>query len=1049
MMSKHSSINTRKKVLALAIGCALSGGNLYAQDQEPVADDGLVDSIEEIVVRGVRASQAQAIDIKRNSRTVVDSIVAEDIGKLPDVTITDSLQRVTGVQIRREAGEGTSLNIRGMPQVLTTMNGEQFLSPWAITGVQANYSDIPAGMISGVDVYKSQSAGMLAGGISGVVDLKTLDPSKLDEGFTTRVRLEGSGGRYSSREINADGSKDWRDPDYSAGLVFGFNNDDNFSIVTSLYNSSTYNANYSMYEDQRLGFLDAQGGNPTDQYDLNGDGDLVNDWYIVPQEFGARSEFMERERTGGSVTASFDINENWSVRGDFFYTEMDQYNRGVKTGFNGKHTPESFEENGVAAKNHQEIYDAIRSAETGFGSTISFVDKDGETQTRDLHTLRVANVWAADFQTSSTNEITKTAAYNSNFEVNYTNNENLEASFRVIHAKAEQQYRKATFQQGTPAWLWVDEDGTPGKDPVDGFNVTVDYTGEYPSFAWDGDLSDPSVLKQYQGFAEGKNIEADLNAARFDVKFIVDNNHFESVDAGVRYGLREATHNKFFYVSPTGRYTDWEDPRVPSDKRYRLLPGNLIWQKFPNWLKFDYSETNVSLIDIGGLPDNGFSGADTVAFYDFGPINGFESGVAALAPNQWDNPYEFMNRLYPGTRTVNDPGYTYRVQEDSINAYVQFNFANDSEGLFGLPYNANIGLQVAQVDREVDKSVVPEVLDSFNSIGYDDWQKIAYVYDVERHTNSKTEVLPSFNLNLFPTDDTVVRVAAARTMTRNDLENVGASMALWYGQCLKTYENGDPVMVPNPSTGGQMQDNVGCVGGGEDRGNPNIEPWLANVYNVSTEWYFDENAILGLGLFMIDVEQAVQSFQEQRRFLDMDGIDRGRMANIWTTQNVGASDLYGVEFGYKQPFNFLENNILNKFGVEFNYTYSHSESEDIDVEGNTLPLESNSKHQTNMILWYDHAGLNVRLAYNWRSEEYDGIVGVNSNAAILNMAQWYEPAGYLDLSISYYLNDHVSFFLNGTNLTEQSRKTYAQYEDQFHSLWVQEARYSAGVNLSF
>src|SRR5690606_6860738 len=105
--------------------------------------------------------------------------------------------------------------------------------------------------------------------------------------------------------------------------------------------------------------------------------------------------------------------------------------------------------------------------------------------------------------------------------------------------------------------------------------------------------------------------------------------------------------------------------------------------------------------------------------------------------------------------------------------------------------------------------------------------------------------------------------------------------------------------------------------------------------------------------------------------------------------------------------------------------------------------------QTNMILWYDYAGLNVRLAYHWRSEEYLGNVGVNSNAAVLELGRWLDPAGYLDLSISYYVTNHVSFFLNRTYLTEQSRKSYAQYEDQFHSLWVQEARYSAGVNLSF
>ena len=194
----------RKRALALAISSALWGTAVYAQEQTPAATP---DGVEEIIVKGVRASQAKAIDIKRNNVNVVDSIVAEDIGKLPDATITDSLQRVTGVQIKREANEGTSLNVRGMPQVLTTLNGEQFLSPWNITDVGANYGDIPAGMIGGVDVYKSQSANTLAGGIAGVVDLKTIKPLALKEGFTGNVKLEASQGSRSKKEIPARASQ--------------------------------------------------------------------------------------------------------------------------------------------------------------------------------------------------------------------------------------------------------------------------------------------------------------------------------------------------------------------------------------------------------------------------------------------------------------------------------------------------------------------------------------------------------------------------------------------------------------------------------------------------------------------------------------------------------------------------------------------------------------------------------------------------------------------------------------------------------------------------
>lgn len=1044
-MFVKSGLSVKKKALAVAIGCLLSSGASYAQDQG-VNDE----NIEEVVVKGVRASQAKAIDLKRNSANVIDSIVAEDIGKLPDTTITDSLQRVTGVQISRSANEGTSLNIRGMPQVLTTLNGEQFLSPQSITGIQPDYSDIPAGMISGVDVYKSQSANMETGGISGVVDLKTMKPLALKEGWTGSLRMEGAQGSRSRKDMNDDGTQSTRTPDHSVSLIAGFNNGDDFAVYGNLYKASSHAANYSIWDEQRLAFLDTTGGNPKgDLSDPDGLNGYSDDWYIVPTSYGAQSRFMDRDREGGSFSAEYQFNENWSARGDIFYTQMDQFDRSVSAQFNGANTPDAFQKNGESAKYQDALYNVLQpGTEVGAAHPFSFVDSNGVTQTKNLHSLRVAEIWAADFQTTSANEISKTAAINSNFEVHYTNNEDITASARFIHAVAEKQYRKATFQQGTPAWLWVDEDGIPGKDPIDGYHVTVDYTSEIPSFSFADDLSSSDLLKQYQGFAEGANTDAELNVARVDVQWELDGNFAKKLSGGVRYGVREANHNKFFYVSPTGRYTDWEDPRVPADKRYMLLPGNLIWQKYPNWLKFNYAETNSSLIDIGGLVDNGFSAADTMSFTDFGPIKGFENGIAALNPADWDNPYEFMNRLYPGTRTVNDPGYTYGVEEASTNAYIQLDFGNENEGLFGIPYSGNMGFQIVRTDRSVDKTIVPDVLDSFNSIGYDDWQKIAYVSEMENFKNSTTDVLPSANLNLFPTDDVVIRLGYAKTMTRNDLETVGSGPDLWYQRCIKTDENGDPVKVLDPSNGNEVEDTIGCVGGGSDKGDPNIKPWSADVWNASSEWYFAENSILGVGLFLIQVDTAVEEYQEPRNFADSDGINRNRYANIYTTRNVGASDLYGLEMGYKQPFTFLPGDYLSATGIEFNYTYSHSESVEKDLEGNSLPLPSNSKHQSNMILWYDKNGLNVRLAYNWRSAEYTGRGGVNTNATVLNLAKWAEPTGYLDLSVSYWLNDHVSFYANGTNLTEQSRKSYAQFEDQFSSLWVQERRFALGVNLS-
>ncbi len=1050
-MSYPNGFNPRRKALVLAISCALGGLSTATFAQEaPAADENL----EEVIVTGVRASQAKAIDIKRASSTVVDSIVAEDIGKLPDTTITDSLQRVTGVQITREANEGTSLNVRGMPQVLTTLNGEQFLSPWTITGVGANYSDVPAGLISGADVYKSQSASLLAGGISGLVDLKTLSPLSLQD-WLVRARIEGSMGDMSDKETNKDGSTSTRSPDHNLSIFVGNNFNDVFAFSLSGFNSTSYNANYSMWENARLAFLDRRGGTPRDPLDFDGDGDLVNDWYLTPESFGAKSNYMDREREGGSFTFESNIAEGFTLRGDVFYTSMAQYDRGVSVGFNAATNPNYYEVNGVRAPREgtndlligydEQLYNVLLpGSEFGKSVDFSYVDANGITQNRTLHSLKVARVDAADFQTSSTNESNRTGALNTNLQLNYSNSDNFEASARYIYAEAEKHYRKATFQQGTPAWLWVDEDGIPGKDPLDIYSVTVDYSRDIPSFAFQNDLSDANLLKQYQGFADGSDTNATLNVARVDAKYAFNDSFWESVEGGLRWGERQADFSKFYYVTPTARYSNWDDPRVPVDKRYKLRTGNQIWQKYPEWRKFDFTEEPTALIE-NGLVDNGFSAANTSVFRDFGPIKGFESGVSSLDPAEWDNPLAFLNKLYPGTKTVADPGYTYDVTETTSTAFTQFNF-NSDDGIAGIPFKGNVGAQFIRTERSVIRAVVPDVLDKFNSVGYDDWQKIAFVAETETVNHSFNDVLPSLNLNFFPHDDVVVRFGAAKTTSRNDLNNVGSGLVLWYQQCDKLDENGNPIQIP--VGGGQFRnESVSCVGGGNDDGNPYIKPWYANVYNTSTEWYFSENSILGLGLFLIEVDTSTEQRQEQRRFADGDGIDRGRTANIYTTSNVGASDLYGIELGYKQPFSFLPGELLSATGLEFNYTYSQSESNNIDIEGDALPLPSNSKHQTNLILWYDRDGINLRLAYNWRSAEYKDRVGLNTNAASLNLGNWVEPTGYLDFSANYWVNDHLEFSFNGANLTGENRRSYAQLTDQFQSLWVQERRYTLGMTV--
>jgi TonB-dependent receptor len=127
-----------------------------------------------IVVSGKRASLAKTLDIKREKIEIVDSIVAEDIGKLPDFSVTDALSRVTGVQILRDRGEGGGVAIRGLTQMETLLNGREVFS--AGNGRTLDFADIPSEMVAGIDVYKTAPADQLEGGVGGTIDLRTNRP---------------------------------------------------------------------------------------------------------------------------------------------------------------------------------------------------------------------------------------------------------------------------------------------------------------------------------------------------------------------------------------------------------------------------------------------------------------------------------------------------------------------------------------------------------------------------------------------------------------------------------------------------------------------------------------------------------------------------------------------------------------------------------------------------------------------------------------------------------------------------------------------------------
>src|SRR5690606_24599906 len=139
----------------------------------PAFAQGADGQIEELLVSGQRASIQSAQDVKRNSNVVVDSIVAEDIGKLPDRSVTEALQRVPGVTVGRytnndaehPAAEGSGVAVRGLTQVRAELNGRDVFS--AASGRGLSFESVPAELMYAVDTYKSPSADMIEGGLGG------------------------------------------------------------------------------------------------------------------------------------------------------------------------------------------------------------------------------------------------------------------------------------------------------------------------------------------------------------------------------------------------------------------------------------------------------------------------------------------------------------------------------------------------------------------------------------------------------------------------------------------------------------------------------------------------------------------------------------------------------------------------------------------------------------------------------------------------------------------------------------------------------------------
>jgi iron complex outermembrane recepter protein len=156
---------------------------------------------QEIVVTGLRASLQTAREIKRKSDAVVDVVAAEDINQLPDNSATEALSRLPGVQVLRFRGEAQGFTVRGLSQVLTTVNGQE---AYYGTSRQSLLNSYPASLIASAEVYKALTPDLIEGGIGGAVNINFRKPFDYKPGITIAGTLRGTY-EDQDRQLNYNG----------------------------------------------------------------------------------------------------------------------------------------------------------------------------------------------------------------------------------------------------------------------------------------------------------------------------------------------------------------------------------------------------------------------------------------------------------------------------------------------------------------------------------------------------------------------------------------------------------------------------------------------------------------------------------------------------------------------------------------------------------------------------------------------------------------------------------------------------------------------------
>ena len=989
--------------------------------------------VEEVIVQGVRAAQESAINTKRNAASIVDGIAAEDIGKLPDVTVSDSLQRIPGVQVERTAGEGGPVQIRGLSNVATTMNGETFLSATTIDSAGADFGDLPSQLISGADVYKSARADLTGLGISGTIDLKTRRPLDMDEGWTF------AGGA----EIDQGSISDEADPTIN-GLVAWNNDTFGFlvSAVTTEKNLATdYNGYFDTSENGGIGATNSNHSWSTPAQD-------ADVYHVMPQGFAAFHKEEERQRDGINASFQAQLTDGVELVADYFYSKQDRFNR--RMGFSHNNRWQTFTDYAYA---------------NDFGSN-SFVDANGND-------WKTVNSFSANpYRVQSFTQVNRNTeeSENASVELNFDNGGPLTGQVRVTRATATASMRHGyiegdmmSIDSGTlvtgpggmlPAADCAEygvisgslsgEDGgcyvqySPGGMTGTDWKIDYDASGEHPVFSGfdqmvnggQGMMSVADYMASIDSYHVGaisseNNTDDDGEMNTFSTRWkyeFEDAGFVKNVNFGLRQSEREVDHNAFSYFATfpeTGCSAQWKavDQFANTAECNMDLPqGEYVVDANGDRVLDEIMEDGVGTGEFVErfapytlLKPTRLDQYARVNFMtDFGPVKGIP-GVWVVDPHELDNTLAFQEKVFGAQTKFNQPGQSYGVGLDEFSYFLQGDFEVGA-------FQGTLGVKVVETDLTILQNVTGDSV-PHSGVNYDAGDTVT--------KRSYTDVLPALNISYDFTDELKLRAAYGETMQPLDLLQWGGAK----------------------SVARVFNEDCNCMrvtDGGALNGNPDLDPTRAKNMDLALEWYFGNASAVTATIFNIEIDSFITTGSVMIDEPDADGIYRGPWRFNSPIQGTGG-EVQGVELASRVAFADFADGFLSNFGFDVNYTKSDSSQDAKGVNDKELPFVNNSEDTYNLIGWFENENWSARLAYNFRSER----LVAQGNSAIGQQALYQDDYGQLDMNVTWDVTDNVSVYVNGSNILEEYQQTYLEYKEQKAFQNIYEARWALGARVNF